>query len=87
MHGADFSKYLTDTYSPFGFLLELADRYQTVLLPGVGFAGPEWSVRVSLANLPDDDYGAISKRLVALLDEYFAGWQQKAFPRGNSTEK
>ena len=87
LHGADFSKYLTDTYSPFGFLLELADRYQTVLLPGVGFAGPEWSVRVSLANLPDDDYAAISKRLVALLDEYFAGWRQKAFPRGNLTEK
>ncbi|MBN2437412.1 MAG: bifunctional aspartate transaminase/aspartate 4-decarboxylase [Deltaproteobacteria bacterium] len=77
LHGADFSKYLTDIYSPFGFLLELAARYQTILLPGVGFAGPEWSVRVSLANLPDGHYIAISKNLVALLDEYYAGWQNK----------
>ncbi|NCD32754.1 MAG: bifunctional aspartate transaminase/aspartate 4-decarboxylase [Spartobacteria bacterium] len=76
LHGRAFAEYLTETYSPYGFLLQLAGRYQTVLLPGEGFAGPMWSVRVSLANLPDADYTKISENLVATLDEYYAQWKQ-----------
>lgn len=73
-HGKEFADYLVKTYTPFGFLLQLAQRHQTVLLPGVGFAGPEWSVRVSLANLPADAYTQIGNHLVDLLDAYHQQW-------------
>ncbi len=75
LYGKAFADYLTTTYTPFGFLLALSSRYQTVLLPGVGFAGPEWSVRVSLANLPDDDYIKIGENIVSLINEYYKGWK------------
>ncbi len=80
LHGAEFAEYLKTVHSPFGFLLELAGRYQTVLLPGIGFAGPEWSVRISLANLPDDAYTTIGNNLASLLDDYAQCWKQTRKP-------
>ncbi len=46
-----------------------------MLLNGGGFDGPEWSVRVSLANLDDLDYLKIGHHLKAIFDEYRAEWQ------------
>lgn len=44
-------------------------------MDGHGFDAPEWSVRVSLANLNADDYIAIGQRLSAMLDEYAEVWK------------
>ena len=46
-----------------------------MLMDGHGFDAPEWSVRVSLANLNADDYIAIGQRLSAMLDEYAEVWK------------
>jgi aspartate 4-decarboxylase len=37
-------------------VFRLANETSLVLLNGGGFAGPKWSVRVSLANLNEADY-------------------------------
>jgi len=78
--GSDFGDYLTENRDPLEFLLDLAKKYATVLLPAVGFAGPFWAVRVSLANLPSEDYGPIGENLRSLIDDYYEDykkWQEK----------
>jgi aspartate 4-decarboxylase len=78
LHGPEFATYITDTFTPFDLLMHLARAYQTVLLPGVGFAGPDWTVRVSLANLPDENYSVIGKNLVAMMADYHQYWRQQS---------
>ena len=46
-----------------------------VLLSGGGFAGPEWSIRVSLANLYDEAYTQIGVSLRKILDDYVLEWK------------
>ena len=72
--------YLSEYRDPFEFLLRLAKKYGTVLLPAVGFAGPFWSVRVSLANLDTELYQNIGINLRLLIEDYikeFQQWQRK----------
>lgn len=66
-----FSDYLKEHRDPLEFLLNLAKHYGVILLPAVGFAGPFWGVRVSLANLETDDYNLIGESLRCLLDDYY----------------
>jgi aspartate 4-decarboxylase len=75
LHGPQFAAYLTETFTPFDLLMNLAESYQTVLLPGVGFAGPDWTVRVSLANLPDANYSYIGTSLKALMEDFHTYWK------------
>ncbi|WP_158750387.1 aspartate 4-decarboxylase [Acidobacterium sp. S8] len=75
MHGPEFMEFLRKNYHPFDVLFALAERYSTVLMNGSGFAGPEWSVRVSLANLPDDAYPEIGKQLAAVVQAAVDAWK------------
>jgi aspartate 4-decarboxylase len=74
-YGADFADWLAANYEPVDPLFRLARQTCIVLLPGAGFDGPAWSVRVSLANLEDDAYYTIGRQLVAIFDEYVAEWR------------
>ena len=74
-YGADFADWLAANYEPVDPLFRLAQQTCIVLLPGAGFDGPAWSVRVSLANLDDDAYFTIGQQLVAIFDEYVAEWR------------
>ncbi len=47
-----------------------------VLLNGRGFEGPEWSVRISLANLDDLDYLKIGHHLKEIFADYRREWEQ-----------
>lgn len=78
--GPEFVKFLTQNYHPFDILFALAENFSTVLLNGSGFAGPDWSVRVSLANLPDEAYSKIGEQLSAVVERAVTVWkeQQKA---------
>lgn len=51
-------------------MLRLAKETSVVLLNGSGFAGPDWSVRASLANLTQADYVKIGEALRHILDSY-----------------
>ena len=68
-YGEEFSKYLTENFEPVDFLFKLAEEKLIVCLPGEGFAGPKWSLRVSLANLNDDAYITIGKSISEVMEE------------------
>ena len=76
-YGEEFAGYLKSRYSPFDFLLRLASEKYTVLLPGQGFAGPKWSIRVSLANLNDDDYITIGENIRDIMKDFFKSWLKR----------
>ncbi|MDD5008233.1 MAG: aspartate 4-decarboxylase, partial [Syntrophorhabdaceae bacterium] len=75
MYGEEFADYLTTNYEPVDILFRLAERFSTVLLNGGGFDAPDWSIRISLANLPDETYPLIGEYLAALGKEYVREWE------------
>lgn len=76
-HGNDFAEYLTKNYEPIDILFRLAELCSVVLLNGGGFDAPEWSIRVSLANLDEKAYTVIAKSIREIMDEYFEDFEQK----------
>lgn len=74
LYGGDFSKWLKQNYEPLDFVIRLAKETGVVLLNGGGFDAPEWSVRVSLANLMVDDYVRIGEHIGKMLEEYACVW-------------
>ncbi|MFE0178530.1 bifunctional aspartate transaminase/aspartate 4-decarboxylase [Streptomyces sp. NPDC059002] len=75
VHGKDFADFLEKNYEPVDPLFRLAEQTHVVLLNGGGFDGPQWSVRVSLANLDDLDYLKIGHHLRGIFNDYAAEWQ------------
>jgi len=71
----DFMEFLDKNFEPVDIVFRLAEKSSIVLLNGGGFAGPEWSVRVSLANLNDEDYAVIGKTLHETMQEYVDAWE------------
>src|SRR5579864_720712 len=54
-------EYLKKHIHPLDLAFRLAEAHGIVLLNGGGFAAPDWSLRVSLANLPDEAYEDIGR--------------------------
>jgi aspartate 4-decarboxylase len=75
-YGDAFVAWLKEHYEPVDILFRLAEQSSIVLLNGGGFRGPEWSVRVSLANLDDDAYAEIGQALHQALEAYVAEWRK-----------
>ena len=71
-YGPDFLAWLRAERTQIDFLNDLAARKGVVLMYGPGFSAPEGTVRISLANLNEEDYVEIARRLFELLDEYYA---------------
>jgi aspartate 4-decarboxylase len=76
-YDSDFVDYLVKHYDPLDFVFQLAQEQGIVLLPGGGFEAPQWSVRVSLANLPDTAYVRIGQAIMALIQIYHDEWKAK----------
>lgn len=74
-YGAEFANYLESNYKPVDVLYKLAEESSIVLLSGGGFQGPEWSVRISLANLDDDAYSEIGTVLRKILEDFVCNWK------------
>jgi aspartate 4-decarboxylase len=74
-YDTEFMNYLKENYKPVDILLKLAEESSIVLLSGSGFHGPEWSIRISLANLDDESYSTIGKVIRKILEEYVAKWK------------
>ena len=51
-------------------MFRLAEDHGIVLLNGGGFDAPDWSVRVSFANLDDDVYDDIGRAVRAVARRY-----------------
>ncbi|MDE7414126.1 MAG: bifunctional aspartate transaminase/aspartate 4-decarboxylase [Muribaculaceae bacterium] len=69
-YGEDFCDWLKANYQPLDIVLRLASETSVVLLNGSGFAGPDWSVRASLANLSKKDYELIGKAIRKIIQTY-----------------
>ena len=74
-YGDGFAKYLDANYEPLDFVMRLANETAVVLLNGDGFAGPDWSVRISLANLDRKSYLRIGTAIRTILDEYYSAYK------------
>ncbi|QSQ15481.1 aspartate 4-decarboxylase [Myxococcus landrumensis] len=74
--GPDFVEYEQARHDPLDIVLSLARRHGVVLLNGSGFEGPEWSARVSLANLDDDAYPRIGQSLKDIVIRAIREWRQ-----------
>ncbi len=74
-YGEAFADWLVASFEPIDFVVRLAEERGIVLLDGGGFDAPQMSVRVSLANLPDEAYAPIGRAIAELLGDYHARWR------------
>ncbi|MFH1577224.1 MAG: bifunctional aspartate transaminase/aspartate 4-decarboxylase [Candidatus Margulisiibacteriota bacterium] len=76
-YGKAFADFMVKQHEPIDFVWRLAEEKKVVLMDGGGFDAPNMSVRVSLANLPDEAYAKIGKAISGLLEQY-----QKEYKEG-----
>ena len=68
--GADAVEYLKKNVHPLDLAFRLAESHGIVLLNGGGFDAPDWSLRVSLANLSDEVYEEIGRGVRSIARAY-----------------
>jgi aspartate 4-decarboxylase len=62
--------WLKKNVHPLDLVYKLAEDHAVVLLNGGGFDAPDWSVRVSFANLDDDAYESIGRGIRSVARGY-----------------
>lgn len=75
-YSQEFSDHMINDHEPIDFVWRLAEEKSVVLMDGGGFDAPNMSVRVSLANLPNEAYETIGKAISELLEEYHSRWSK-----------
>ena len=73
--GEEVVAFMKEHYHPLDPVYRLAADHSIVLLNGSGFAAPDWSLRISLANLPDDAYDDIGRGVRAVARSYAEAYQ------------
>jgi len=68
--GEDVVKWMKANVHPLDIVFRLAEDHGIVLLNGSGFAAPDWSVRISFANLDDHVYDDIGRAVRAIARGY-----------------
>src|SRR4051812_35007731 len=68
--GEDIVKWMKANVHPLDIVFRLAQDHGIVLLNGSGFAAPDWSVRISFANLDDHVYDDIGRAVRAIARGY-----------------
>ena len=68
--GEDAVKWMKANVHPLDIVFRLAEDHGIVLLNGSGFAAPDWSVRISFANLDDHVYDDIGRAVRAIARGY-----------------
>lgn len=69
-YGEDFAQKVMAKKSTLEILNDLAEKEGVVVMYGHGFAAPEGTCRISLANLNEEDYAEIAGRIFELFEEY-----------------
>jgi aspartate 4-decarboxylase len=95
--GPEVMEFIKKHYHPLDIVFRLAEDHSIVLLNGGGFQAPNWSARVSFANLDDAVYGHIGRALRSVARAYVEAYRfaenggagsGPAAPRGGAkTEK
>src|SRR6185436_1190291 len=73
--GEDIVKWMKANVHPLDIVFRLAEEHGIVLLNGSGFAAPDWSVRISFANLDDHVYDDIGRALRAIARGYRVAYE------------
>jgi aspartate 4-decarboxylase len=68
--GEDVVTWMKENVHPLDIVFRLAEDHGIVLLNGSGFEAPDWSVRVSFANLNDHVYDDIGRAVRAVARGY-----------------
>ena len=68
--GEDVVEWMKENVHPLDIVFRLAEDHGIVLLNGSGFAAPDWSVRISFANLDDHVYDDIGRAVRAIARGY-----------------
>jgi aspartate 4-decarboxylase len=74
---------MKENVHPLDIVFRLAEDHGIVLLNGSGFEAPDWSVRVSFANLNDHVYDDLGRAVRAVARSYRQAYESsKAAGRG-----
>src|SRR5688500_6251158 len=73
--GEDVMQWFKANVHPLDIVFRLAEDHGIVLLNGGGFEAPDWSVRVSFANLDDEVYENIGRAVRAVARGYVMAWR------------
>jgi aspartate 4-decarboxylase len=84
--GEDVIQFMKEHYHPLDIVYRLAADHAMVLLNGGGFEAPDWSVRISLANLDDAVYEDIGRAVRAVARTYVEACRF-SHPNGSPTKK
>ena len=85
--GDDVANYIKANIHPLDIVFQLAEDHGIVLLNGGGFDAPDWSARVSFANLPDEVYEDIGRAVRAVARSYYMAFQAaKGAARGTAAK-
>ena len=71
LYGKAARIHIETKYSYLEFIFQLANKYQTILLPGKGFGTTNnWILRACVANLAIDKYKTISKNIASCIRDF-----------------
>jgi aspartate 4-decarboxylase len=73
--GDDVVAWVKAHVHPLDIVFRLAEDHGIVLLSGAGFEAPDWSVRISFANLDDDVYDDIGRAVRAAARGYVMAYR------------
>jgi len=73
--GPEVMEFIKKHYHPLDIVFRLAEDHSIVLLNGGGFSAPDWSARVSFANLDDNVYGYIGRALRSVARAYVEAYR------------
>jgi aspartate 4-decarboxylase len=73
--GEDVVSWVKENIHPLDIPFRLAEDHGIVLLNGSGFAAPNWSARISFANLNDEAYSEIGRAVRSIARGYVQAYQ------------
>jgi aspartate 4-decarboxylase len=80
--GEDAVEWMKANVHPLDIVFRLAEDHGIVLLNGSGFAAPDWSVRISFANLDDHVYDDIGRAMRAIARGYRQAYEAAMEAKG-----
>ena len=85
--GEDIVKWMKKNVHPLDIVFRLAQDHGIVLLNGGGFAAPDWSVRISFANLEDHVYDDIGRAVRTIARGYRQAYEADKGKNGKAAGK
>ena len=84
--GEEVVEWVKENIHPLDISFKLAELHGIVLLNGSGFDAPNWSARVSFANLDDEAYDAIGRAVRSVARGYVQAYQAAQAATAAATE-